>query len=370
MLDFEEVLKLVSEQTIVCIGDLMLDDFVYGEVSRISPEAPAPILAVTRNDLTVGGAGNVARNIAALGARCVFIGVVGEDDASRTLMRALAAEPLIEPHLVVDPARPTTRKVRFVSEHHSTHLLRADWELAEVLNPRTEKALIDRALAALPGAASVVLSDYAKGALTPHAIRSIIDAAKSAGIPIIVDPKAADYSIYRGATVIKPNRKELADATRRRVETDDDVIAAASELNRLVGTDAVVVSLSDAGLILVPSGGAAVHVPAYPVKVRDTSGAGDTVVATLAVMLAVQVDHETAVRAANAAAAVVVGKRGTATVSAEELRHQVLPASTLASEDKVIYDRTLLAERLAEWRRGQGFAVPAPMKLASGTKPA
>jgi D-beta-D-heptose 7-phosphate kinase / D-beta-D-heptose 1-phosphate adenosyltransferase len=337
MLDFEEVLKLVSEQTIVCIGDLMLDDFVYGEVSRISPEAPAPILAVTRNDLTVGGAGNVARNIAALGARCVFIGVVGEDDASRTLMRALAAEPLIEPHLVVDPARPTTRKVRFVSEHHSTHLLRADWELAEVLNPRTEKALIDRALAALPGAASVVLSDYAKGALTPHAIRSIIDAAKSAGIPIIVDPKAADYSIYRGATVIKPNRKELADATRRRVETDDDVIAAASELNRLVGTDAVVVSLSDAGLILVPSGGAAVHVPAYPVKVRDTSGAGDTVVATLAVMLAVQVDHETAVRAANAAAAVVVGKRGTATVS-------------LAPEEKIVFDWSVLDERLAEWR--------------------
>ena len=350
MLDFEEVLKLVSEQTIVCIGDLMLDDFVYGEVSRISPEAPAPILAVTRNDLTVGGAGNVARNIAALGARCVFIGVVGEDDASRTLMRALAAEPLIEPHLVVDPARPTTRKVRFVSEHHSTHLLRADWELAEVLNPRTEKALIDRALAALPGAASVVLSDYAKGALTPHAIRSIIDAAKSAGIPIIVDPKAADYSIYRGATVIKPNRKELADATRRRVETDDDVIAAASELNRLVGTDAVVVSLSDAGLILVPSGGAAVHVPAYPVKVRDTSGAGDTVVATLAVMLAVQVDHETAVRAANAAAAVVVGKRGTATVSAAELRSRILPAASLAPEEKIVFDWSVLDERLAEWR--------------------
>ena len=356
MLDFEEVLKLASEQTIVCIGDLMLDDFVYGEVSRISPEAPAPILAVTRNDLTVGGAGNVARNIAALGARCVFIGVVGEDDASRTLMRALAAEPLIEPHLVVDPARPTTRKVRFVSEHHSTHLLRADWELAEVLNPRTEKALIDRALAALPGAASVVLSDYAKGALTPHAIRSIIDAAKSAGIPIIVDPKAADYSVYRGATVIKPNRKELADATRRRVETDDDVIAAASELNRLVGTDAVVVSLSDAGLILVPSGGAAVHVPAYPVKVRDTSGAGDTVVATLAVMLAVQVDHETAVRAANAAAAVVVGKRGTATVSAAELRSRILPAASLAPEEKIVFDWSVLDERVAEWRR-QGVRI-------------
>src|SRR6516225_10083964 len=318
MFNFEDALKLIPEQTIVCVGDLMLDDFVYGEVSRISPEAPAPILAVTRNDLTVGGAGNVARNIAALGARCVFLGVVGEDDASRTLMRALAAEPLIEPHLVIDPARPTTRKVRFVSEHHSTHLLRADWELVQALNAKTEKALIDRTLAALP------------------------HAAKEAKIPIIVDPKAVDYSIYRGATVIKPNRKELAEATRRRADSDDDVIAAASELNRLLGTDAVVVSLSDAGLILVPANGAALHVPAYPVKLRDTSGAGDTVVAALAVMLATKVDYEPAVRAANAAAAVVVGKRGTATVSAAELRSRILPAASLAPEEKVVFDWSVL----------------------------
>src|SRR6185369_997821 len=187
-------------------------------------------------------------------------------------------------------------------------------------------------------------------ALTPRAIREIIDAAKKADIPIIVDPKAADYSIYRGATVIKPNRKELSDATRRRVDTDDDVIAAASELNRLLGTDAVVVSLSDAGLILVPSAGAPLHVPAYPVKVRDTSGAGDTVVATLAVMLAVQVDHETAVRAANAAAAVVIGKRGTATVSAAELRARILPSATLAPAEKIVFDWRELDERLGRWR--------------------
>src|SRR5207245_5166373 len=214
-----------------------------------------------RNELTVGGAGNVARNIAALGARCIFLGVVGEDDASRTLMRALSAEPLIEPHLVVDAERPTTRKVRFVSEHHSTHLLRADWELAEALNAQTEKALIDRTLAALPRAASVVLSDYAKGTLTPRVIREVIEAAKKAGIPIIIDPKAVDYSVYRGATVIKPNRKELAQATRGRADCDEDVIAAASQLNRLLGTDAVVVSLSDAGLIMVPAAAAAVPVP-------------------------------------------------------------------------------------------------------------
>jgi D-beta-D-heptose 7-phosphate kinase/D-beta-D-heptose 1-phosphate adenosyltransferase len=349
--NFEDGLKLIPEQTIICVGDLMLDDFVYGEVSRISPEAPAPILTVRRNELTVGGAGNVARNIAALGARCIFLGVVGEDDASRTLMRALAAEPLIEPHIVVDAGRPTTRKVRFVSEHHSTHLLRADWEVAEPLNPKTEKALIDRTLAALPRAASVVLSDYAKGMLTPPVIREVIEAANEAGIPVIVDSKAVDYSIYRGPTVVKPNRKELSEATRRRADSDTDVIAAASELNGLLGTDAVVVSLSDAGLMLVPANGAAIHVLAYPVKLRDTSGAGDTVVAALAVMLATKVDYEPALRAANAAAAaVVVGKRGAAAVSAAELRSRILPAASFALEEKVIFDWSVLGERLAEWR--------------------
>src|SRR5260221_10391144 len=226
MFNFEDAFKLIPEQTIVCVGDLMLDDFVYGEVSRISPEAPAPILAVKRNELTVGGAGNVARKIASLGARCIFLGVVGEDEASRTLIRALAVEPLIEPHLIVDSARPTTRKVRFVSEHHSTHLLRADWELAKAINAKTEKVLIDRTLAALPRAASVVLSDYAKGTLTPLVIREVIDAARKAGVPIIIDPKAADYSVYRGATVIKPNRKELSEATHRRRRPDAHRIPA------------------------------------------------------------------------------------------------------------------------------------------------
>src|ERR1700752_3532320 len=150
MFNFEDALKLIGEQTVLCVGDLMLDDFVYGEVSRISPEAPAPVLAVTRSELVIGGGGNVARNLASLGTRCIFVGVVGEDDASSKLMRALAGEPMIEPHLVVDAGRPTTRKVRFVSEHYSAHLLRADWELAGPIGAATEKAVIDRALAVLP----------------------------------------------------------------------------------------------------------------------------------------------------------------------------------------------------------------------------
>jgi D-beta-D-heptose 7-phosphate kinase / D-beta-D-heptose 1-phosphate adenosyltransferase len=356
MFDLEEAIALLSSETVLCVGDLMLDEFVYGEISRISPEAPVPILAANKSELTVGGAGNVARNIGALGASCTFIAVVGEDEASRTLVRTLASEPRIEPYLVVDPGRPTIRKSRFVSQRHSSHLLRVDWELVKPLTAKTEKDLIDRALAVLPRAGSVVLSDYAKGTLTPRAIRRIIDAAREAGIPIIVDPKASDYSIYRGATVLKPNRQELSRVMRQQLISDEDVIAAASELNRQLAVDAIVVSLGDAGLTLVPARGEPVHVAAYPVKVRDVSGAGDTVVAVLAAMLSAGVGLEPAARAANAAAAVVVGKRGTATVSAQELRARMLPAASLASEEKIVFDWAMLDERLAEWRR-QGARI-------------
>ena len=178
---------------------------------RISPEAPAPVLAVKRSEIAIGGAGNVARNVASLGARCIFVGMVGADDAARDVIARLQADPLIEPSLVIDPTRPTTRKVRFVSEHFSTHLLRADWEQAGPVSADLEGDIIARALAALPRAGAVVLSDYAKGVLTPRVIAEVIGAANKAGMPVIVDPKAADYAVYRGATVIKPNRKELAE---------------------------------------------------------------------------------------------------------------------------------------------------------------
>src|ERR1700756_286311 len=143
MFDFEEALKLVAKQTVLCVGDVMLDDFVYGEVTRISPEAPTPVLAVKHSAIEIGGAGNVARNIASLGARCIFVGLVGEDEAGAKLKTGLAQEGLIESLLVCDPSRPTTRKVRFVSEHFSTHMLRADWELAQSASPEIEQKLID-----------------------------------------------------------------------------------------------------------------------------------------------------------------------------------------------------------------------------------
>ena len=204
MFDFDKHITKLADQTVLVVGDVMLDEFVYGEVSRISPEAPTPVIACKRSELMVGGAGNVARNLVSLGTRCVFVGVIGNDDAGRALCDALAGNPLIEPHLVVDGARQTTRKVRFVSEHHSMHMLRADWENALPIDAAAEDSLIRRVTAALPGVGAVVLSDYAKGALTARATRAIIAAANKAGKPIVVDPKGRDYSIYRGATLITP----------------------------------------------------------------------------------------------------------------------------------------------------------------------
>jgi D-beta-D-heptose 7-phosphate kinase/D-beta-D-heptose 1-phosphate adenosyltransferase len=341
-----------GELTVLCVGDLMLDHFVYGDVSRVSPEAPSLVIAARREEQLLGGAGNVARGIAALGAHCIFVGVIGEDETGRVLGRAFADEygEMIETHLLVDGLRPTTRKVRFVSDHHSTHLLRADWELAAPLRADIEQALIRACLLALPRAHAVVLSDYAKGVLSPAVIRAVTDKARELGKPVVVDPKGTDFSIYRGATLITPNRKELADATRRPAIGDADIAAAAKQLAAIVESAGVLVTRSEDGMTLYTARHGALHVPAYPVKVRDVSGAGDTVAAVMAVMLAAGTDLETAARAANAAAAVAVGKRGTSTASRAELRHRLLPSASLAAEDKIVFDWAVLDDRLAQWR--------------------
>src|SRR5437588_858976 len=211
----------------------MLDEFVYGEVSRVSPEAPAPVIAVQRTETNIGGAGNVARNIAALGARCIFVGLVGEDEAGAKLKTALSRESLIETVLVCDSERPTTRKVRFVSEHFSTHMLRADWEMAAPASADIEQKLIDAILPLLSRADIVLLSDYAKGVLTARVIRNVIDAARKLGKRVIVDPKSANLAIYRGATLLKPNRKEFAEATRSRADSEKSIADAAQEIMQL-----------------------------------------------------------------------------------------------------------------------------------------
>jgi D-beta-D-heptose 7-phosphate kinase/D-beta-D-heptose 1-phosphate adenosyltransferase len=345
-----------SHQTELCVGDLMLDEFVYGEISRISPEAPAPVIAVQRNEVIIGGAGNVARNIAGLGARCILVGLVGVDDAGDRLRTEFSCEKRIEPLLVSDPSRPTTRKVRFVSEHFSTHMLRADWERAAPASGEVEQALIDTILPHLPLADIVLLSDYAKGVLTTRVIRNVIDAARKLGKRVIVDPKSANFAIYRGATLLTPNRKEFAEATRSRAESEAGIATAAREVMLLADSEAMLVTQSEHGMTLVPREADVIHVPAHPVKVRDVTGAGDTVAATLAVTLAAGADWETALRTASAAAAVAVSKSGTAIVTVAELRRRILPHAFLAAEEKIAKSLSDLDERVSTWRE-QGLRI-------------
>jgi D-beta-D-heptose 7-phosphate kinase/D-beta-D-heptose 1-phosphate adenosyltransferase len=356
MLDFETLSQTLAGKTVLCIGDIMRDEFVYGEVSRISPEAPAPVIAVQRSESNVGGAGNVARNIATLGARCIFVGLVGDDDAGRALQSALAEEARIEPVLIVDSSRPTTRKVRFVSEHFSTHMLRADWEHAKPAAPEIEQRLIDAVTPLLARADIVLLSDYAKGVLTRRVIRTVIDAARARGVRVIVDPKSLHFELYRGATLLTPNRKEFSEATRSRAETTAEIAASAQEVLHLAECDALLVTQSERGMTLVPRNGEAIHVPAHQVKVRDVSGAGDTVAAVIAVLLASGADWEVALRAANAGAAVAVGKQGTATVTLDELRRKLLPEASLAAEEKIVANLESLDARVRAWRE-EGLRV-------------
>ena len=360
MFDFDSLSDAIAGQTVLCVGDLMLDEFVYGEVSRISPEAPAPVIAVQRSETNVGGAGNVARNVASLGGRCIFIGLVGDDDAGKRLKAELAREKNIESVLVCDPSRPTTRKVRYVSEHFSTHMLRADWERAQAAAGAVEQQLIDAIVPQLTGADIVLLSDYAKGVLTARVIRNVIDAARNANKRVIVDPKSANFAIYRGATLLTPNRKEFAEATRSRADSDQSIAEAAHDAMVLADCEAILVTQSENGMTLVPRKGEPVHVPALPVKVRDVSGAGDTVVAALALALAGGADWEAALRIANAAAAVAVGKKGTAIVTAAELRRKILPHAYLAAEEKIVASaapsRGELDVHLADWRK-QGLRI-------------
>ncbi len=356
MFDFEALSHAMTRQTVLCVGDLMHDEFVYGEVSRISPEAPAPVIAVQRSEIDVGGAGNVARNIASLGARCIFVGLIGEDDAGAKLRAELAQESLIESVLVCDPSRPTTRKVRFVSEHFSTHMLRADWETTAPASVAVEQKLIDAILPLLPRVDIVLLSDYAKGVLTARVIRNVIDAARKLGKRVIVDPKSANLAIYRGATLLKPNRKEFAEATRSRLDSEKSIADGAHEIMQLADCDAVLVTQSEYGMTLVPRTGEAIHVPGLPVRVRDVSGAGDTVAAVLAVTLAAGADWEAALRMANAAAAVAVSKQGAAVVTAAELRRKILPHAFLAAEEKIVATPDELDAQVQEWRK-QGLRV-------------
>jgi D-beta-D-heptose 7-phosphate kinase/D-beta-D-heptose 1-phosphate adenosyltransferase len=307
----------LQQARILCVGDVMLDHYVYGQVERVSPEAPIAILRVGRETRMPGGAGNVLRNLQALGAHTCFVSVVGDDSAGRELKLLIAEPGNVEPHILVEAGRVTTVKTRYIAA--TQQMLRADRESVAALGPYVRGDFMRLIEQAIADHAVIIVSDYAKGVLADGVAAAIIAAARAAGKAVVVDPKGTDYTPYRGASVLKPNRRELAQATRMPVGSEDEVVAAARALIAAGDFGAVLVSLSEDGMILAEAGGAVHRLPAAAREVYDVSGAGDTVIATLAAALAAGLSLIEAAQLANLAAGIVVGKVGTAVTYASEL---------------------------------------------------
>lgn len=346
--DLIPLVEALTTAKVFCLGDVMLDTFVHGQVERISPEAPIPVLRVTGETRMLGGAGNVVRNLAALGATTRFLSVIGDDDAGVEVRALLDQEPGVAGDLRTDAGRQTTIKTRFVAG--TQQMLRADRESSQP----TEAALQDQLAAAAEEAIRdhkvVVLSDYGKGVLADATLARVIKAADNAGVTVIVDPKGNDYSRYRGAGILTPNLKELATATGQAVDTDDAVVAAARGLVDSLGLTAVLVTRSRDGMTLVPAEGTVMHLPAEAREVFDVSGAGDTVVATLAACLAAGADLGRAAALANLAAGIVVAKVGTAVAYAGDLIAQLHHQDLSDAEAKVLTLEQAL-DCAAAWRR-------------------
>lgn len=341
-------LSSISGARVLCVGDVMLDQYVYGDVERISPEAPIPVLRVRHEQVMLGGAGNVACNLAALGARVNFIAIAGDDAAGDHIAEELDAwgDSLVS-GLIRVPGRQTTIKTRFLAG--TQQLMRADTEVTEPLSPEIGTAIVEAVAAALPDVSAIILSDYDKGVLNAETTGAIIKAAAKANTIIVVDPKGTDFEPYRGANLITPNRRELADATRMPVNDDSQVAAAAQKLIRDHGIGAVLVTRSAEGMTLIMDEGSPIHLPAEAREVYDVSGAGDTVVATLAAALAAGMDMVDGAALANVAAGIVVGKVGTAVVFdddiARALRHQ-----DISSAEAKIATPDLAHDIVAAWR--------------------
>ena len=328
-----------TKHTILVVGDVMLDKYVYGSVSRISPEAPIPVLKINKNVSKLGGAANVAKNLVDLGAKVILTSVVNNDPAGVELMNILD-ENGIEGSMIIDPDRPTTIKTRFMSDGH--HLLRIDEEITKPVSYDTATRIVDDIKSLLTRVDVVILSDYNKGVLSENAIERIIEAAQ--GKIIIVDPKKSTFYPYKGCTVITPNEKELFWATGV-----DDLTVAAEKALQQSDADSILLTRSEKGMALFRKGKEPLIIPALAKSVVDVCGAGDTVVATLAACLAAGETLEDSAVTANQAAAIVVGKIGTATVSAAELR-------AAQHQDDKIAELSVALDIISTWK-SQGLKV-------------
>jgi rfaE bifunctional protein kinase chain/domain len=313
-----EILNRMRGCTIVVLGDVMLDEFVWGDVTRISPEAPVPVVDIRRESVHLGGAANVLSNLTALGAKACVVGVVGKDSAGERLRAGVReASPLqSDEHLVVDETRPSTVKTRIIA--HSQLVVRADREMRTPINGHTEERIIGTLKDAIQNADAFVVSDYDKGVVTPRILKEILPLAYDR-VPVLIDPKIRNLASYRPATLVTPNHHEALRMTNTEEDSDGGLHRAARLLHKSLNCDAVLITRGDRGMILLEGDGEPVYVETAAREVYDVTGAGDTVIATLAAALASGSSMLEAANLANHAAGIVVGKVGTATARAEEL---------------------------------------------------
>ena len=339
----QQLLTRLSGARIVCVGDLMVDRFVYGEVTRVSPEAPIPVLARDRELVMLGGAGNVARNVAALGGDVALVGLVGGDSEGHEALRLIGDQTGIEGFLVTDPGRPTTLKTRFVSG--GQQLLRVDLEASIPAVGEVEQRLVRTVRDVAAGAGVVLISDYGKGVVTDV----VIAACREAGGLVIVDSKARSFLRYGEVDVIKPNAGELAYATGLPTSTNSEIEAALAHALSLCEAKAILVTRAAKGISLAVRGEAVRHFPGVPRDVFDASGAGDTTIAALGLALAAGTPMGQAIEFAMLASGVAVGKAGTATVLPEELIEASLTAHMAPAEGKIVTPQRM-ADEIARWR--------------------
>ncbi|HVB34518.1 MAG TPA: D-glycero-beta-D-manno-heptose-7-phosphate kinase [Patescibacteria group bacterium] len=324
-------LESFSDMSILVVGDLMLDEYLWGHIERISPEAPVPVLNLIRPESMLGGAGNVLRNLSSLGATVMAAGVVGQDGTGRQILELLDVLGADSDAVITDRHRKSTRKARLMSLEHGQQVFRLDEESAQEIWGEVEDRLIAGIQAKAEDVHAILCSDYQKGLLTPRVLQAVFDAARRHHVPAIVGPKDSNAAKYRGAAILMPNAKELAQLVGARANGKDWLTDAAHRLVEMLDLQALVVTRGRDGMCLFEPGSAGlrrVDVPTVAQSVYDVTGAGDTAIAAFALALASGADCESAAQLANFAAGVVVGKRGTASITVEEIRDR-LPETSM-----------------------------------------
>jgi D-beta-D-heptose 7-phosphate kinase/D-beta-D-heptose 1-phosphate adenosyltransferase len=343
--------RQLKRGTVLVVGDAMLDRYVYGQVTRVSPEAPVPVLAVERELALPGGAANVVRNLTALGAAVAFVSVVGDDQPGSDLTALIGGQPRVEPWLLVQGGRATTTKTRFVAA--GQHLMRADHEHAGPIHQRLAERLVRIATDAVAATSALVLSDYHKGVLSGDVPQRLIDAARSAGRKVVVEPRGTDFSRYRGADLLVVERDILAAAWGEPIVTRDDIVAAATHVRQANGVGAVLVPRCPEGLTLVHEDGKALSLRAEASEQNDNAGAGDAVVALLGAALAAGLPLVVAAQLAAIAIGVVARKAGISVVREDELLEALTPG---AQAQRKLASIPLASEMVERWRH-RGWRV-------------